>query len=240
MKKMNFLTDWKYAHRGLHNSDYPENSIAAFENAINKGYAIEFDIRITKDNNWVVFHDKNIARMTGKDIDLNRINFNLLQQIKLNNTENYVPLLIDVLNLIDGRVPLLIEIKPFKRFKKHLLNLVKLLDNYKGEFAVFSFSPFIVNWFRKKRPTYIRGQISSFFEEKKLPRFMLYFHKAMIYNKVTKPNFISYNIKNVPNKYVSKAKRNGMLLFGFTATNKSDYTNALKYLDNVVFEKFEA
>lgn len=238
MKKTNFLLTWKYAHRGLHNELIPENSIKAFENAIKNNFAIELDVRVTKDNTWVVFHDKNLLRMSNENIRLANLNYDDLKHHLLGNSLETIPALEDVLNLVNGKVPLLIEIKPIKNKKKHLKTLVKILDNYEGEYAVFSFSPFIIKWFKKYRPNYIRGQISSFFEDNKLPRFLKYFYKSMFFNRFTKPDFISYNINNIPNKYINKAKSKGLILFGYTAKSLHQYQNALKHLDNVVFENF--
>lgn len=239
MKNMNFLINWKYAHRGLHNDIIPENSYKAFENALINGFAIELDIRVTKDNKWVVFHDKNLKRMTGEDIDLVNLSFEDLKHYLLGNSLETIPSLVDVLNLVNGKVPLLIEIKPLKNKKRYLKELVTILDNYQGDYAIFSFSPFIVKWFKKNKPNYIRGQISSFFEDNKSPKFLKYFYKSMFFNRFTKPDFISYNINNIPNKYIEKVRIEGLILFGYTARTIDEYHNALKYLDNVVFENFK-
>lgn len=239
MKKTDFLMKYKFAHRGLHNDIIPENSIKSFENAIKNGYAIELDIRVTKDNKWVVFHDKNLKRMTKEDIKLFDLNYDDLKYYLLGNSLETIPSLVDVLNLVNGKVPLLIEIKPIKNRNKHLKNLVNILDNYQGNYALFSFSPFIIKWLRKNRPSYIRGQISSFFEDNKLPKFLKYFYTSMFFNNFTKPDFISYNINNIPNKYIEKARKEGLILFGYTARSIDEYHNALKYLDNIVFENFK-
>src|SRR5690554_1390491 len=239
MKKTNFLTSYKFAHRGLHNNIIPENSFKSFINAIENGYAIELDIRVTKDNKWVVFHDKSLKRMAKEDINLSDLDYDDLKHHLLGNSLETIPLFENVLNLVNGKTPLLIEIKPIKNKKKHLKTLVNLLDSYKGDFAIFSFSPFIINWFKKNRPNYIRGQISSFFEDNKLPNFLKYFYKSMFFNRFTKPEFISYNIENIPNKYINKARSKGIILFGYTARSIEEYQKALKYLDNVVFENFK-
>lgn len=237
-KNLEFLKKYKYTHRGLHSEKVSENSLESFKLAIEKNYAIELDIRVTKDGNWIVFHDDNLLRMTGSNVKIKDLLFDELNNYKLINNNEKIPLLSDVLDLVNNKVPLLIEIKHIKKTRKNLKNLFEILDNYKGDFAVFSFSPIIVYLIKKYRKNYIRGQISSFFDNKKIPKFIKYFYKSMFFNRFTKPDFISYNIENIPNKYIKKAKEKGILLFGYTAKSLDEYYYSLKFLDNVVFENF--
>lgn len=237
-KNLDFLKKYNYAHRGLHNDEVSENSLESFSLAIKNNYAIELDIRVTKDDKWIVFHDNNLLRMTGSNIKVEDLNYHELKNYTLKNNNEKIPLLKDALSLVNGSVPLLIEIKHIKKTKANLLSLFNILDHYKGRFAVFSFSPKIVYLLKKYRKKYIRGQISSFFHENKLPRVFKYFHKSMFFNKFTKPDFISYNIRDIPNKYIKKAKTQGLFIFGYTAKNIDEYNYSLKHLDNVVFENF--
>lgn len=241
LRNISFLKDFKYAHRGLHDLKFkaPENTKLAYLRAIEHNYAIELDLNITKDNEYVCFHDNNLERMCNINESLNNFTITELKEIKVKETNEYIPSFLEVLKLVDGKVPLLIEIKSHKGYKKHLFKLVKLLDNYKGDFAVFSFDYRIVKWFKKNRSNYIRGQIASYFlDNNKLPKILKYLNKILFFNKFTKPDFVSYNILNIPNKYITKAKSKGVLLFGYTAFSKEEYINSLKYLDNLVFEGF--
>ena len=101
-----------FAHRGLFNPKLgiPENSMPAFSRAIEKGYGIELDVQITKDNRIVVFHDYSLGRMCGIDIPLETKTYAELQELCLQNTRETIPLLSDVLKLVNGQVPLLVEI----------------------------------------------------------------------------------------------------------------------------------
>ena len=239
MKNIDFLINYKYAHRGLHDTlnNIAENSLEALQNALDNHYAIEFDVNITKDNKWVIFHDNNLKRMTNLDLSINKVNYNEIKDLKLVNTTNRIPLLSEGLSLVNGKVPLLIEIKNTKL--KHLSSLIEILNSYQGKFALFSFNPKIVGWLKRNHPNIIRGQISSFFDDLKVPKFIKYFHKSMFFNKFNKPDFISYNINNLPNKYVKEARRNNILCLGYTAKNIKQYEFSLSYLDNVVFENFK-
>ena len=102
-----------FAHRGLFNPKLgiPENSMPAFSRAIEKGYGIELDVQVTKDNRIVVFHDYSLGRMCGIDIPLETKTYAELQELCLQNTRETIPLLSDVLKLVNGQVPLLVEIK---------------------------------------------------------------------------------------------------------------------------------
>ena len=109
---MSFLSTKPISHRGVHDNDkVPENSIEAFKLAIKKGYIIELDVHLLKDNEIVVFHDDNLLRMTGVNKKIKNTTYKELQELKLLDTRYKIPKLIDVLNLVDGKVPLLIELK---------------------------------------------------------------------------------------------------------------------------------
>lgn len=241
MKDKEFLRTFDYAHRGLHDNNVkvPENTIESFKLAMENNYAIELDIQAISDKTFIAFHDKDLKRMANVDLDLYSYNYEELSKVKLVNTNHIIPKFTEVLELVDGKVPLLIEIKTHENYKKHLKDLVILLDSYQGEFAVFSFNPAIVNWFRINRPKYIRGQITSYFDEDpKMPKIVKYFMKRLFFNKASKPDFISYNLNNLPNKYADKAYKKGLLVFGYTARNQEQYDSVLNNYTNVVFENF--
>ncbi|VEU80268.1 glycerophosphodiester phosphodiesterase family protein [Haploplasma axanthum] len=241
MKNLNFLKEWQIAHRGLHNNNnkIPENSIIAYKEAINKNYAIELDITFLTDGSIVCFHDDNLLRMTGVDLEIKTCNLNTVKDLKLLNTDEIIPLFEDLLRLVDGKVPLLIEIKQNRNFKTFFKNLTTLLDNYDGEFAIFSFNPLVLSILKKYRKNYIRGQITSYFNElSTMSKPLKYLMKSLFFNHFTKPDFISYNIDNLPNKYADKAKKKGLTVISYTAKNQNDYDLALKHYDNIVFEGF--
>jgi len=240
MKNLNFLKTWPIAHRGYHNVKYPENSLGAFKAAIKYNYAIELDITVLRDGTVICFHDKNFKRMTGLNKNVNEVTFDDIKNLKLNTSKETIPRFIDVLNYIDGKVPLLIEIKGHPGYKKAIHVIASMLNEYQGEYAIFSFNPKIVYWFKKHHPHIIRGQITSFFkEDKRQPKLLKYLMKSLFFNKFTKPDFISYNIDNLPNQYADKAKRAGLTVISYTAKTLNDYLKVKKDYDNVVFEGFK-
>lgn len=200
MKDLSFLKSNLIAHRGLHNKDIPENSIKAFENAIKKGYIIELDIHLLKDNTIVVFHDDNLFRMTNKNIELKNVAYEEIKNIKLNNTKYTIPTLKEVLKLVDGKVPLIIELKYDRKTGLLEQELVKLLDNYKGKFCIKSFSPLIINWFKKHRPNYIRGLLINYRKKNLFDKIAL----SKFITWLCKPDFISCSYKLHNNKKIKK------------------------------------
>lgn len=148
-----------YAHRGLWNAAVPENSLRAFSMAAQAGYGIELDIQLSRDKQIMVFHDKDLKRMCGLDKKLADMSCRELKAITLKGTDQTIPTLAEVLYLIDGRVPLLIELKSNAGDAELCKRLAAMLDKYQGVFCVESFDPRLVAWFKKYRPRYARGQL---------------------------------------------------------------------------------
>ena len=158
MKDLSFLQNKIIAHRGVNdNNKVVENTLESFSNAVKLGYAIEFDIHLLKDNEIVVYHDDNLKRLTGINKDLKDLTYDDIKDIKLLNTNQTIPKLSEVLKLVNGKVPIIIELKYDRKVGLLEKELVKYLDNYKGKFAVKSFNPLIVRWFKINRKDYIRG-----------------------------------------------------------------------------------
>lgn len=187
------------AHRGyFSNADgIPENSLIAFEQAVRHGYGIELDIQLTKDRQLVVFHDASLKRMCGIDKKITDCSFEELQSYKLVKTNYSIPLFTDVLAAINGKVPLVIEIKPERHYKHTVHMLAKLLEAYHGTYCIESFHPGILAWFRRQHPEVIRGQLSTDYRKNKMKAdpitgFVL---TRLLLNWYSGPDFIAYNYK---------------------------------------------
>jgi glycerophosphoryl diester phosphodiesterase len=198
MKDLSVLDLKVVAHRGFHNDEVKENTIEAFKLAIKKKLPIELDVHILKDKTIVVYHDRNLKRLYKKDVKVKDLDYKKLSKL----TDNKVPKLEDVLNLIDGKVPVIIELK--KDSKKFILEteLVKLLDNYNGKFAVKSFNRKSINWFRKNRDNYVRGILIHNRPYKLFDKFKLIFNISVI-----KPDFLSVNYKLLDKKIMRNFRR---------------------------------
>lgn len=241
-KDLLWLRNNLIAHRGFHSKDksVPENSLLAYKKAIDKGYSIELDINILKDGTIVAFHDPSLKRLCGINKLLSTVTFNEIKHLKLLNTNEKIPKLSDVLDLVNGNMPLLIEIKPFGDYFLMCQSLMTLMKDYQGVWAVFSFHPRIVQWFKKNHPHIIRGQISEFFtKDEKMNPLNKYFMKTMIYNKFSSPDFISYGIYDMPNKHLDKLKKKGLTIIGYAAKTQEQLDFVKIHYHNTVFEFFD-
>ena len=158
MKNLDFLKKNLIAHRGVHNSKISENTLPAFAKCVDKNYIIELDIHILKDNTIVVYHDYNLKKLTGVNKVIETLSYAQLSKIKIKNKYT-IPTLKQVIHIVNGKVPILIEVKDMNNNSKFEEELVKILDNYKGEFAIQSMNPLVIDWFYKNRKDYIIGLI---------------------------------------------------------------------------------
>ena len=214
MKDLKPLLNKLIAHRGLHDKYVKENSKLAIIKAINKKLPVEFDITLTKDNVIILCHDNYIKR--NNEIYIIK---NYDYKFLLNICHELVTL-DEVLKLVNGKIPLLIELKPYNNGNKLEKQAVKLLDNYNGYFAIQSFSPLIVYWFKKNRPNYIRGQLLTKYNKYSFMKKLIY--KYMIFNK-----------KGLPNRQIEKYRLKNAVI-GWTIKNESEIIKYSKYCDNFV------
>ncbi|MFP4478916.1 MAG: glycerophosphodiester phosphodiesterase family protein [Candidatus Izemoplasmatales bacterium] len=241
MKDLTWIKNNYIAHRGFHSLDksIPENSLLAFKKAIDYNYSIELDVNVTKDGQVVVFHDINLMKLCKVDIKLSDVNYDEIKDFHILNTNEKIPLLTDVLKLVNGKVPLLIELKTRGNNRLLCQSFVKAMANYQGEYAIHSFSPWIVQWFRKNQPDVIRGQIAEYFKDaEKMNPIIKLLMKRMTFNRYTKPDFINYGIRDLPNKYATRLHNAGICVISYTARNNLEFNMVKKYYDNAVFEFF--
>lgn len=230
-----FQTNSIISHRGIHdNQTVYENTLQAIKKAQDKNYIIEIDVRITKDNQIVVFHDSNTKRITGIDKIVEESTYQEL------NDQNiiHIPLLEEVLDLVSGKVPLLIEIKQPNKVGTLETKLMNTLTNYQGTYAIQSFNPKVLYWLKKHYPNILRGQLSYSFKNKKIPAYQKFILKNMLFNSVTKPHFISYKYNELSFNKIKYYQAKGLKVLGWTITNKEDYNYYKQIYDNLICEKF--
>lgn len=192
-----------FAHRGYHNREkyIPENSMAAFRAAVNHGYGIELDIHITKDGRLAVFHDDTLERMCQAPGTVESYTLAELQKFHLLNTPERIPELKDVLSYVNGRVPLLIELKIPGRDLSICPASYEVLKDYRGSYLIQSFNTLGLYWYRKHAPEILRGQLSSDLvkSNKNDPYILRFMVKYLLSNILGRPDFISYKLKDLPN-----------------------------------------
>lgn len=237
-----FLTKIPIAHRGLHGDGTPENSLAAFRTAAEAGYAIETDVRFSKDREVVVFHDGSLRRMTGDERDVCDCTLKELRELRLAGTDERIPTLKEFLAAADG-APLLIEIKSMPNVAGEEIGAALLsgMKGYRGEYAVQSFQPFYARAYKKLCPEVPCGVLAcADYNPKELgkfAKFKAFLLRDLRLNFVVKPDFVSYSVWDLPRKSVQKFK--GIRL-GWTVRSPLEEERARKYVDNVIFENYRA
>jgi len=223
-----------YAHRGLHGAGAPENSLAAFAAATAGGYGIELDVQLSSDGMPVVFHDRDLDRMTGETGPVALRPAARLAELRLGGSDERIPLLRDVLALVGGRVPLLIEVKsrPETRTVPLCLAVRRALEGYRGPHAVIGFDPRVCRWFAAQSPMTPRGL--SFTDggrptlAGRIRRRLAFWH--------ARPDFITYDLRDLPNRFASAQRRRGMALVTWTVTSPADRERAAELADAQIAE----
>lgn len=193
-KRMEKYKKIMYAHRGLHNEKRAENSMSAFKAAVDSGYGIELDIRLSKDGKLVVFHDDTLDRVCGREGKVIDFTADELATFKLKGTNDGIPLFSDVLSLVDGKVALLVEIKENPGDSSVSEAACKMLKEYKGDFIVESFNPLSLKVVKKNMPGIPRGILSHRYYEYEAYRKPLYFLlQSLMLNFLCRPAFIAYD-----------------------------------------------
>lgn len=184
----------KFAHRGLHDSEKAENSMSAFAAAVEHGYAIELDVRLSKDGELVVFHDDTLDRMTEAVGRVDSFTVEELSRLHLGGTDDCVPTFRDVLKLVDGRVPLLVEMKEDIGKYGVTKKTAEMLKEYHGEYIVESFNPFALARFGTLMPDVARGFLcSNYLKHPKMRKLKYFIVQNMMLNFNCKPDFIAYD-----------------------------------------------
>lgn len=194
--KLSDLRGWYYAHRGLHSDNVPENSMDAFSRALDAGYGIELDIHLMKDGNLAVIHDSSLKRTAGADVMIEDLTTEDLEHYRLEGTQEKIPTLTQVLELFDGKAPLIVELKSACGNHAQLSQRAcEVLREYRGVCCLESFDPRCISWLRRNQPQIIRGQLSENFlidEKSNLPWIMKWIMSWNMANLVARPDFIAY------------------------------------------------
>jgi len=240
---LSLFNDRYYAHRGLYDnaSIAPENSIAAFKLAMENDFGIELDVQLSKDGIPVVFHDHNLERVCGIDKSLNEMTFQELRQLYLFNSNEKIPHLQEVLDLINNQVPLIVEIKARDNDSSICSVIADILDKYNGVYCVESFNPLIVFWYKKNHPKVIRGQLATNYlkSNSKQNKILGFIMQNLLTNFIAKPNFICYNYKYHKSlSFVLCRNLYKITTIAYTIPSKEELDNCLMCFDLFIFEHF--
>ena len=231
-----------FAHRGLHGNGVVENSLTAFALAIEQGYGIELDIRLSRSGELVVFHDESLKRVAGVDKRVIDLTTEELRKTRLLGTEDTVPTFREVLAAVDGRVPLLIEIKMSPGESGVAERFIEEIKDYQGDYIVESFNPWALKTVRRARPDIPLGILAMAYMkiDKFRGKIAYRFLERLRLNFIVRPDFISYN-------YADRGVMALVLLrkifrvptLAWTITSIDEQREAFKCgFDSVIFEQY--
>ena len=230
------------AHRGLFsNPEIPENSLPAFARAVEAGLPIELDVQLTTDNQLVVFHDSTLLRVCGDGRKIYEVSYGELQKLTLFDTKEKIPLFSEVLQVIGGRVPLVMEIKPDGRYEETAALACKMLQGYGGKVCLESFNPKVLAWYRKNDPDMLRGLLATDFfkEENDQPGVIKFLLTTLMLNVLARPDFISYNYRFRGNPFFRFCRAlYRPATAAWTIKNETERKIAEKEFDMIIFDSF--
>jgi len=237
------LEGWRYAHRGLHDAaqGIPENSMAAFRRAIERGFGAELDVHLLADGSLAVFHDSSLMRMTGREGMIEDLTAADLSSCRLGGTEETIPTFAEVLERIADRVPLLVELKSDKKSPDPTRAVHSLLKNYGGRYLVQSFDPRQLRLYRKLCPDTPVGLLATGLREngEKIARVIDYALRNLRVDFICRPDFISYEFSK-RDKLPALARRRLARgpEFSWTIRTPEDYSRAKSLGCIPIFEGF--
>jgi glycerophosphoryl diester phosphodiesterase len=232
-RRVGWLRNRVYAHRGFHGAGRIENSASAFAAAISAGLGIECDIQRSSDDWPMVFHDWNFARLIGRGEAGEFVTKDEWQQLRYLQSEDWPLTLVDLLEQVGGRVPLLIEIKSRRGYDVEwtCLYVARSLKDYTGQHAVMSFDPRASRWLRRNSPETVRGLVVS--ESNKATSSALRRQLALW---TARPDFLAYDVRDLPSRFAARQRKRGLPLLTWTVSDKTRLATARAFADAPIAE----
>lgn len=231
MKDTAWLKETVFCHRGLHNNrDIPENSIAAFRRACDQGLGSELDVYLTRDGKLIVHHDATLKRMCNMNISPYRIDTSHLENYRLLQSDQSIPLFSDVLDACGEKGKLIVEIKTTTRVDETCRSVWELLKNYKGRYCIESFNALITNWWVRNHPEVIIGQLYDTYALQYVP--------LKLGRQYRKMDFLAVPVLDLPSAYYSKVRRENpdKMIITWTVRTAENLQTARENADNIIFE----
>jgi len=231
-----WLAGQPIAHRGqwMAGAERPENSLAAFEAAARSGNTVELDVQLTADSKVVVFHDPDVERMTGQSGTVAELTLGELRELRLLGGTEAIPTLAEALAVVHGRVPVIVEVKNLSDVGPLEDAVAAQLMTYEGDVAVMSFNPFSVNRIAERAPDIPRGQLSGGFEGENLPFYQAFLLRSMLMNWMTRPDFIAYEVTELPSRGTTIQRWLGRPLLAWTIEDMAGRAATEQLCDGVI------
>lgn len=224
------------AHRGLHDHERPENSLAACDAAVAADYPIELDVRLGPGGEIVVFHDDDLERMTGEKGRVDDAPWAKLSTLRLAGTDEPIPLLADVLARVRGRVPLVIDMKAGRRTGPLELAVEAAVADYRGDVALQSFHPIALAKVRRVSRTRVLGLLASDFVDDDLSPPLKWVLRRLLLGPLSLPDYVGYDLRCLPFWATTAARKLGVGLLAWTIRTDADLVRGRALADNVIFE----
>lgn len=231
---MGWLKSWSYAHRGLHGEGRIENSPSAFRAAVEAGLGIECDIQRSRDGMAMVYHDWDFVRLHGRVETGDVLDAADWRALRYEGGDESPFTLSDLLELVAGRVPLLIEIKSRRGYdvERTCERVADDLRDYAGSYAVMSFDPRVSRWLRRNRPETLRGLVMRE-DDRGYTQQAWQRHVALW---IARPDFIAYHIAALPNGFAAGLRANGMPVLTWTVKTSTERLTANAHADASISE----
>ena len=244
LEKIKKYTAFKYAHRGLHDRTHAENSMSAFRLAVEHGFGIELDVRLSADNEVMVFHDDTLLRVCGDERAVIDLTAEELASVRLSGTDEGVPTLREVLEMVGGRVPILIEIKRNSPSSPDVTpRAIEILKDYQGDYLLQSFNPISVGVVKKLAPEAPRGFLATHLTKEKGKKYPFYQYlvERFVLNVLSRPEFLAYEHteykRYLPVRIFQAIYR--MPAFAWTVRSEEEAARAMKNgYSTVIFENY--
>ena len=232
-KRIAFLTAQPYAHRGLHGRGVVENSRAAFRGAIARGHGIELDVQAAASGEAFVFHDAELDRLTEAHGRVDERTAHELAAVRLRGSDETIPRLDDVLRLVAGRVPVLIEVKAQRRRLTALcLSVRRALEGYRGHAAVMSFDPRVPAWFRAHSERTVRGLVIT----APPPQGLRQRIERTLAMRAARPDFVAHDVRQLPTPLTQRLRARGVPVLTWTVRSDVDRQVAALHADQPIYE----
>lgn len=237
-----------FAHRGLHDMMSPENSLSAILAAVDAGYGIEIDVQPSADGEAMVFHDYTLDRMTDETGPTSARSTGELSSIKLGDAAETIPTFETVLRALDGRAPILIEIKDQSRdftrtdgaLERRVCEIIRQFGKVETS-AVMSFNPFSAGYVRDFLPEVARGVVSYDFEhphDAHVPPEYRAKLAALDWFESVDADFVSYGAESLPTERTDALRQAGVPVFCWTIRSAEQAKRTLDHCDQITFERY--
>jgi len=234
MKDVAFLIRQPIAHRGLHDGNKLvwENTLTAFERAIEAGYAIECDLQYASDAEPVVFHDDDMERLCNIKADVRSRTTAELSLTSIGGTRDKVPSLKALLKLVKGQVPLVLELKGRHGDDEGFASsVIEAIENYSGELALMSFDTHLLKELKELECPVPVGLTAEGTKEADFANH----RKAMDFGV----DFISYNVMHLPNSFIAAERAHGVPVITWTVRNAEQAAHSYAHALQITFEGFD-